>query len=190
MSQVVRAAPVRPVEIKNAKYVENQNKVAEMLLKYGQTNLTKIARATGLPRAEVVIMVDEIKAGMRSMDNYKEMARERLSQMDRHYELLIQEAWEAVEELKSDPKTMDKVPGALKIIGDLEAKRQESLQKAGLYDDSELADMMVETERKVEGIKKLLQDIIRSHPDLKEFIIQGLRKIENSDELPEPTEVK
>lgn len=171
-----------------SEWIKKQNEAFDLYLR-GELSATKIAQRLGLKRADVVLMIDEVKQNLRSTESFKEMSRERLHEMDKHYAMLIKEAWDAVEELKSGEKTIDKVPGALKIIGDLEAKRQEALQKAGIYDDNEMGDMVAEAERKVEEIGVLLKKVIAAFPESKKMIVDGLRRIQDPNALPEPEEV-
>lgn len=50
-----------------------------------------------------------------------------------------------------------------------------------------MGDLVAEAERKVEEVQKLLKDVISKFPETKTMIINGLRKIQNPDYLPEPT---
>jgi hypothetical protein len=49
--------------------------------------------------------------------------------------------------------------GAIKLVMDIESKRIEMLQKAGLLENKELAEEMMEIERKQDILKQILMDI-------------------------------
>lgn len=175
---------VGPKQVAQSEYVEKQNAAFDLYLQ-GVTKYNDIAKRLNIPRAQVEVMIEEVKTYLRSHESFKEMGRERLHQMDKHYGMIIRKGWETVEELENG-NDHDKIGSVLKMIADVEAKRQDALQKAGMYDDSELADMIAETERKTEEIKKLLLQIIGKHPETKQDILSGLKRIEDPDYQPEP----
>lgn len=151
------------------------NKVVERILK-GQNDPTKIAKDLGLKRAQVLDYIDEWKQIAANDDNIKARAREALVAMDEHYSLIISRLWETVEQADLANDTKSKTT-TLKAIADIEAKRQEALQKAGLYDDAELGDELALMEERAEKIKKLLTTIASKYPDTKMEIMVGLKDI-------------
>lgn len=151
------------------------NRVIERVLK-GQNDPTKIAKDLGLKRSEVLDYIDEWKQIAANDDNIKARAREALVAMDEHYSLIINRLWETVEQADLANDTKSKTT-TLKAIADIEAKRQESLQKAGLYDDAELGDELALMEERAEAIKKLLTNIASKYPDTKMEIMMGLKDI-------------
>lgn len=178
--------PIVPIEnvVAQQKWVKKQNEVYDDYVR-GEQNFSALARKHNITRAKAIEMVEEVNAYVRQSGVFKEMAKERLSEMDHHYSMLIKEGWLAVEDMKDSNKS-DKIPSALKAIGDLEAKRQEALTKAGMYDDYEVGDMLAESERKIDGIKHLLKEVITKFPESKNMILAGLRDIQDPNRLPEP----
>lgn len=172
-------------ELSETDYFKMQNAVVDLKLK--QVSETDIAKQLKLDRASVVTMIEEWKEYVRSDKSFKEMGRERLHEMDRHYGLIISELWDSHDSLKDEGKYKE-AAAAAKIISEVEAKRQDALQKAGMYDDGELTDMIIENERKTEAITVLLTEIITDHPELRDRIVTGLRKIEDPNYV-EPVEV-
>lgn len=164
-------------ELKETEYFKKQNDVVDDFLR-GITEPTALAKAHGITRADAIVMLDEWRDFVRSDKSFKEMGRERLHEMDRHYALLIKDGHETIQELK-DGGSWDKVGAALKVVADIEHKRQDALQKAGMYDDGELADMLIENERKTEEISKFLLELVEDEPHLKNRIIDALKKIED-----------
>lgn len=170
--------PARP-DPRDAEWFKKQNAIVDDFLK-GNTNYTDLAKRHSIKRADAIIMLDEWKQYVRSDKSFKEMGRERLHEMDRHYGLIIQEMWDSHQDLK-DSGEFHKAATVLKMISEVEAKRQDALQKAGMYDDGELADMVMETERKTQAIAEFLMKLAADYPELKPKIIEALKKIENPD---------
>ena len=166
-------------------WIRKQNAVYDDFVK-GTQDYTALARKHGITRAKAIEMVREVNDYIKQSGAFKEMAKERLGEMDHHYSMLIKEGWQAVEDMKDEGKKADKIPSALKAIADIEAKRQEALQKAGMYDDYEMGDMLAESERKIEAIKELLKEVITKFPETKNVILNGLKDIQDPNRLPEP----
>lgn len=162
--------------------IETLTIIVEDYLLRGETDPGKIAKAMGMPRKDVVVYIDEWKSIARNNSGLQDRARELVSEMDRSYDLIIKELWIALEEAENvrDKNT------TLKNIADVTAKRQEALQKAGLYDDAAIGEEMALVEEQVEAIKQLLQRVVKEHPETKITIMEGLGRIFNKSEpIPE-----
>ncbi len=142
----------------------------------GETNLAKLARETGLTRTEVSDMLKEWRSKAASTVDSRERARTALAEMDEHYSLLIGRAWESVEQADDISDIRTKVT-AIKAIADIEAKRQETLQKAGFYDDAEMGNQMAVMTQQAEAIKEMLLRLVEKYPDTKKEILEGLQRI-------------
>jgi hypothetical protein len=153
-------------------YYEQMNWVVQRLLK-GETNPTAIARETGLTRKQVLDFVDEWKSIAQNHPDIQARARESLTAFDRHTDMLIKEMWSIVD-VEIDNKIRATV---LKNIADIEFKRQETLQKAGLFDDSGIADQIAEMEQTAEAIEQFLGEIAKKFPETRTFIMEGLHRI-------------
>lgn len=162
------------------------NQVVDLMLK-GQYDPTKIARQLNMKRAEVQDYIEEWKQIAANDESIKLRAREALTEMDRHYGLIIHRLWETVEQADTAGDVKTKTT-TLKAIADIEAKRQEALQKAGLYDDASLGDELIMMEERAEQIKRLLTTIATKYPETKMDIMYGLRSIFGQSE-PIPGEV-
>jgi len=162
-------------ELEEADYYVEMNTVVTAMLK-GETNATALARQLGMPRTKVMDYMQAWKEIAHNDEGIKERAKEALSNMDRHYDLIIKEMWDVVEDNMVDLKTK---AGTLNQIAGVEAKRQETLQKAGLYDDAGLADELVDTQEKAQAIKELLREIATKYPNTKTDILEGLSRIFN-----------
>jgi hypothetical protein len=57
------------------------------------------------------------------------------------------------------------------------------IQKAGLLENKELAEEMVEIERRQEVLVGILRDIASTHPDVRDIILQRLSAIAKEGEV-------
>ena len=64
--------------------------------------------------------------------------------------------------------------GVIKTIADLEAKRIDMLQRAGLLENQELAEQLIEQERKQELITKIIVEVVSKCPTCKPRVLQRM----------------
>lgn len=165
-----------PKEIQLADREHYLNAIAQDYLLKGVNNATRISKELGIPRKEVLDYIDDIRASWNNGDA-KERAKELLDEMDKGYDQIIAEFWilhaEAVE-------VKDK-NAILKNISEVIAKRQDVLQKAGLYDDAAIGDELALVEEQMAGIRNLLKKVSekygKSNPELRKDIMDGLGEI-------------
>jgi hypothetical protein len=148
------------------------NKIGGEYLLKGTNDPTKIAKDLGIPRKDVVLYIAEWRKAAKDSD-VKERAIELLWEMDKSYDQLINELWIVHAEAIA-PRDKN---AALKTISEIIAKRQEVLQKAGLYDDAEMGDALALAEEQMEGIKALLKAVASEHPAARQMIMDGLGRI-------------
>jgi hypothetical protein len=72
---------------------------------------------------------------------------------------------------------------AIKLVMDIESKRIDMLQKAGLLENKELADEMLEIENRQEVLVGILRDIASSHPEVRDLIMRKLSMISKENEV-------
>jgi hypothetical protein len=154
---------------------EHVNRVAEEFLK-GNTNPTSIAKSTGLKRADVVEYLDEWRSIIRSDRQVQIRAREALSGADQHYSMLIKEAWDVVNEASQSQQLPSKT-AALKLIADVQQKQIDMLQKAGMLDNNELAEKIIETEEKQQVLVEIIRDVISGCERCKQLVSGKLSKV-------------
>jgi ribosome biogenesis GTPase A len=104
-------------------------------------------------------------------------AKEALAGADQHYSSLIRKTYEVIDSADSSANLTAKTT-AIKLIADIESKRLEMLQKAGLLDNKEIAEQIIEMERKHDILIKILKDIASSHPEIREEIVKRLSEIQ------------
>lgn len=156
------------------RYVEMDRVVTAMLK--GENNATRISRELDMPRTRVLEYMDEWRKIAANDENIREKAKGAVLNLNQHYDLLIKELHANSEEMQKRGDYKGSTT-ALKSAGDLEAKRQEALQKAGLLDDGAMADQMVELEERLEQMKQLMVQVASKNPAVKQQIQEGLKAI-------------
>ena len=72
--------------------------------------------------------------------------------------MLIKEAWVTVGQADTQDALNVKAQ-TLKLIADIESKRIDMLNKAGVLEDNSMADQILESERKQEVLINILRDV-------------------------------
>jgi hypothetical protein len=154
---------------------EQINKVAQMYIK-GTTNPTTISKELGIKRAEAISLIEEWRDIAKSNDDIREQAAEALQAGIQHYSMIVERLWETVEQANTadDFKTKNAV---LKNIADIEAKKIDMLQKAGLYDDAAIGDELAEMEEKQAILVSILKDVTADCEHCKYEVARRLSKV-------------
>jgi len=173
--QSVSASP----EDKVAQHLDTVNKVVGEYLK--GSDPTKISKELSLPRKQVVEYLNEWKQMASANDAIRSRAREALTAADEHYSRLISKSYEVIDDADTNGDLRSK-SGAIKLVMDIESKRIEMLQKAGLLENKELAEEMMEIERKQDILKQILMDIASEHPEIRDKIMTRLSEVAKDGE--------
>jgi hypothetical protein len=115
-------------------------------------------------------------------DAIRARAKEALAGADTHYTKLITKAYEVIDE-SSMTNNLSAKTQAIKLVMDIEKSRIEMLQKAGLLENKELAEEMVEIERRQEVLVEILRDIASTHPEVRDLIMRRLSQIAKEGEV-------
>ncbi|QIN94069.1 hypothetical protein PP459_gp164 [Streptomyces phage Wakanda] len=159
---------------------EQVNKVAQLYIK-GTTNPTTIAKQLGIKRAEALDLIDEWKSIARNNEDVKDQASEALQAGIQHYSMIVERLWETVEQADDDGDIKTK-NAVLKNIADIEAKKIDMLQKAGLYDDASLGDELAEMEEKQQILISILKEVTSDCDHCKVEVARRLSKVTNKSE--------
>jgi len=151
--------PMTQNELEVAGQFDQMNKVVEELLK-GNTP-AQIARNLELTRVQVDTHISTWKELVQDNTAIKARAKEALAGADEHYSMLIKEAWRTVEQADIQDALNVKAQ-SLKLIADIEAKRIDMLNKAGVLENDSMADQILESERKQEILIGILRDVTSS----------------------------
>lgn len=167
-------------ELEIADKFDKMNRVVEELLK--GNNPTQIAKQLEMKRAEVLEVLDTWRGLIQSDQGIRERAKEALAGADQHYAMLIKRAWETVEQADVNNQLNIKA-SALKLIADIEGKRIDMLQKAGLLENNEMATQILETERKQEILTEILRDVTSKCNHCKVEVARRLGEVTNKAEV-------
>jgi hypothetical protein len=161
-------------EIEVAGQFDQMNKVVEELLK-GSTS-SQISKTTGLTRVQVDNHIQTWKELIQDNNAVKARAKEALAGADEHYNMLIKEAWRTVEQADLQDSLNVKTQ-ALKLIADIEAKRIDMLNKAGVLENDNITDQVLESERKQEILINILKEVTSSCDHCKFEVARRLSQV-------------
>jgi len=162
------------------KHLDEINKVVEEYLKGNDP--TSISKELSIPRTRVVAHLNEWRVMASANDAIRARAKEALVGADTHYTKLINQAYEVIDEATMTSNLGAKNT-AIKLVMDIEAKRIDMLQKAGLLENKELAEEMVEIEKRQEVLVGILRDIASEHPEVRDLIMSRLSTVAKEGEV-------
>jgi hypothetical protein len=161
-------------------HLDNVNKVVEKYLQGSEP--TQISKELSMPRQKVVAYIDEWRTMAADNAAIRARAKEALVGADTHYTKLISKAYEVIDEATTVANLNAKTAG-IKLVMDLEKTRIDMLQKAGLLENKELAEEMVEIERKQDILVNILKDIATTHPQIRDEIMRRLSLVAKEREV-------
>jgi hypothetical protein len=167
-------------EVELVNHLDEVNRVVQEYLKGNDP--TKISKTLSIPRTRVVAHLDEWKRMASDNTAIRARAKDALVGADAHYTKLIQQAYEVIEDATTTANLNAKT-AAIKLVMDIEARRIDMLQKAGLLENKELAEEMVEIEKRQEVLVNILRDIASSHPEVRDLIMQRLSAVAKEGEV-------
>ena len=167
-------------EIELINHLDEMNTVVTEYLK--GSDPTRISKELSIPRVRVVAHLDEWKASASNNSAIRARAKDALAGADAHYSKLISRSYEVIDEA-SMTNNLSAKTAAIKLVMDIESKRIDMLQKAGLLENKELAEEMVEIERRQEVLVGILRDIASEHPPVRDIIMQRLSAIAKEGEV-------
>jgi hypothetical protein len=167
-------------EIELINHLDEMNTVVTEYLK--GSDPTRISKELSIPRIRVVAHLDEWKASASNNSAIRARAKDALAGADAHYSKLISRSYEVIDEA-SLTNNLGAKTAAIKLVMDIESKRIDMLQKAGLLENKELAEEMVEIERRQEVLVGILRDIASEHPQVRDIIMQRLSAIAKEGEV-------
>jgi hypothetical protein len=115
-------------------------------------------------------------------DAIRARAKEALVGADAHYTKLINKAYEVIED-STTTANLNAKTAAIKLVMDIESKRIDMLQKAGLLENKELAEEMVQIEKRQEVLIGILRDIASEHPEIRDIVMSRLSEIAREGEV-------
>jgi hypothetical protein len=135
-----------------------------------------------MPRTRVVALINEWKVMASANDAIRARAKEALAAADTHYSKLVSRTYEVIDEASMTNNLSAKTAG-IKLVMDIESKRIDMLQKAGLLENKELAEEMMEIEKRQEILVSILKDIASEHPEIRDEIMRRLSSFAKDNEV-------
>lgn len=166
--------------IELADHFEQMNKVVAEFIKGNNPN--QIAKQLALKPAQVTQLLNNWRELIQGDSGIKERAREALGAADQHYSMIINEAWNTVHQADAQDALNVKAQ-SLKLIADVEQKRIDMLQKAGVLEKNDMADAILETERKQEVLVSILRDVTSSCNTCKQEVARRLKEVTGKVEV-------
>jgi hypothetical protein len=167
-------------EDKLIEHLDQVNRVVEEYLKGSEP--TQISKQLDLPRQKVMGYINEWKQMASDNAAIRARAKEALVGADTHYNKLINKAYEVIDDATTTANLSAKT-SAIKLVLDIEARRIDMLQKAGLLENKELAEEMLEIERKQEVLVEILKDIASEYPQIRDEIMRRLSAVSKEREV-------
>jgi hypothetical protein len=168
------------IEQQTIEHLDQMNKVVSRYLE--GSDETKISKQLNLPRQKVVAFLNEWRGMAANNAAIRERAREALVAADTHYSKLISQAYEVIDEATTTANLPAK-NSAIKLVLDIESRRIDMLQKAGLLENKELAEEMMEIENRQEILVGILKDIASEHPEIRDKIMRRLSAASKEQEV-------
>ncbi len=130
----------------------------------------------------VETLINEWKVMASANDAIRARAKEALAAADTHYSKLVSRTYEVIDEA-SMTNNLSAKTAAIKLVMDIESKRIDMLQKAGLLENKELAEEMIQIERRQEVLMGILRDIASEYPQIRDEIMRRLSDIAKKGEV-------
>ena len=161
-------------------HLDEVNKVVEKYLAGNEP--TQISKELAMPRQKVVAYINEWRAMAADNAAIRARAKEALVGADTHYTKLIAKAYEVIDDATTTANLNAKTAG-IKLVMDLESKRIDMLQKAGLLENKELAEEMIAIENRQEILVGILKEIAAEHPEVRDKIMRRLSEASKEKEV-------
>lgn len=168
------------IEDLTVEHLDEMNKVVEKYLAGSEP--TQISKELVLPRQKVVAHIRQWQLMASDNAAIRARAKEALVGADTHYNKLIQKAYEVIDDATTTANLGAKTAG-IKLVMDLEKTRIDMLQKAGLLENKELAEEMMEIERKQDILVNILRDIATDYPQVRDEIMRRLSQVSKEQEV-------
>jgi hypothetical protein len=162
------------------KHLDEVNRVVEKYLQGNEP--TQISKELAMPRTKVVSLIEEWRVMAADNAAIRARAKEALVGADAHYNKLIQKAYEVIEDATTTANLSAK-NGAIKLVMDIEKTRIDMLQKAGLLENQELAEEMIEIEEKQSILVGILRDVASEYPEIRDKIMFRLSQVAKKGEV-------
>jgi hypothetical protein len=161
-------------------HIEEVNKVAVEYIK--GKDASAISKELDIPRNRVLNLLNEWRDMIANNEAIRVRAREALAGADQHYNQLIKQTYEVIEDATTTANLSAKT-AAIKLVMDIESKRIDMLQKAGLLENKELADQLLEQEKKQEVLIRILREVSGECPKCRNEVARRLADVSGQGQV-------
>jgi hypothetical protein len=161
-------------------HIEEVNTVASEYIK--GNDASAISKTLDIPRNRVLSLLNEWRSMVANNEAVRIRAREALAGADQHYNHLIKQAYEVIDDANTTANLSAKTT-AIKLILDIEGKRIDMLQKAGLLENKELADQLLEQEQKQDVLVGILREVSGDCPRCRNEVAKRLAQVSDQGEV-------
>lgn len=161
-------------------HIEEVNTVASEYIK--GNDASAISKTLDIPRNRVLSLLNEWRSMVANNEAVRIRAREALAGADQHYNHLIKQAYEVIDDANTTANLSAKTT-AIKLILDIEGKRIDMLQKAGLLENKELADQLLEQEQKQDVLVGILREVSGDCTRCRNEVAKRLAQVSDQGEV-------
>lgn len=166
-------------EIESLDHFRIRDQVVEQMLR-GNAPRT-IAKHLDMTLGQVEFYIAEWQTFARENKYIQDRAKDALINTDKHYDMLVQQLWSVVEAADATDDYKLKA-STLKLIADIERQRIEMLQKSGLLENQQLAEQVLETERKQDILLGILRELMNNHPEIAAWLRKEISRVSGTAE--------
>lgn len=166
-------------EIESLDHFQIRDQVVEQMLR--GNNPRKIAKDLNMKLKDVEFYIGDWQKFARENKYIQDRAKDALINTDKHYDMLVQQLWSVVEAADATDDYKLKA-STIKMLADVERQRIEMLQKSGLLENQQLAEQVLETERKQEILVGILRVLMNNHPEIAGWLRKEIARVSGTAE--------
>lgn len=161
-------------ELAQVEHLEIMDNVVQQMLK--GSNNRQIAKTLGMKPTEVDKYIREWQGYARNNQYIQDRAKDALAATDEHYDLIVKGLWEVINDAETFGDHKLKA-ATLKSVADVEKQRIEMLQKSGVLENQQIAEQIIDMEKKHEIIIGILRQVAEKYPEAADFIKREISKV-------------
>ena len=161
-------------------HIEEVNQVASEYIK--GKDASAISKELDIPRNRVLELLSEWRNMVANNEAVRIRPREALAGADQHYNHLIRQAYEVIDDATTMANLSAKT-AAIKLVMDIESKRIDMLQRAGLLENKELADQLMEQEQKQDVLIGILREVSGDCQKCRNEVAKRLARVSGQGEV-------
>ena len=155
--------------------IQDRNLEIVKLTAQGKTRQYIQSQTGVIPRMQREI-VEQYKAFVRRDLWTVDRSKEIIGFMDEHYTSIIQGLYESISEAEMNDDYKSKA-AFLKIIAEVEGKRVDALQKAGVFASQNVGDDMAKQQEEQDAIIEILKEVSTKWPDAGRYIAEKIGEL-------------